>query len=66
LRLKSDDGPGLPPDKSLSNGVGLSNTIARLQRLYGVQQSLTLNNAPEGGAIVTLEIPFELGERRNH
>jgi signal transduction histidine kinase len=61
LRLQvKDDGPGLPPDKSLSNGVGLSNTMARLQRLYGSAQSLEFNNAPEGGAVVTLEIPFEL------
>jgi signal transduction histidine kinase len=61
LRLQvKDDGPGLPPDKSFSNGVGLSNTMARLQRLYGSAQSLVFNNAPEGGAVVTLEIPFEL------
>lgn len=61
LRLQvKDDGPGLPPDKSLSNGVGLSNTMARLQRLYGSAQSLAFSNAPEGGAVVTIEIPFEL------
>jgi signal transduction histidine kinase len=61
LRLQiKDDGPGLPADKSLSNGVGLSNTLARLQRLYGPAQSLAFDNAPEGGAVVTLEIPFEL------
>jgi sensor histidine kinase YesM len=61
LRLQvKDDGPGLPADKSLSNGVGLSNTMARLQRLYGAAQSLTFENAPTGGAVVTLEIPFEL------
>ncbi len=66
LRLQvKDDGPGLSPDKSLSNGVGLSNTIARLQRLYGSAQSLVFNNAPEGGAVVTLEIPFELA-RETH
>jgi LytS/YehU family sensor histidine kinase len=60
LRLQvKDDGPGLPPDKSLSNGVGLSNTMARLQRLYGSAQSLEFDNAPAGGAVVTLEIPFE-------
>lgn len=59
LRLQvKDDGPGLPPDKALSNGVGLSNTMARLQRLYGSAQSLEFDNAPEGGAVVTLEIPF--------
>jgi signal transduction histidine kinase len=60
LRLQiKDNGPGLPPEKSVSNGVGLSNTIARLQRLYGAAQSLAFNNAPEGGAVVTLEIPFK-------
>lgn len=61
LRLQvKDDGPGLPAGKSLNNGVGLSNTLARLQRLYGANQALVFNNAPEGGAVVTLEIPFEL------
>lgn len=60
LRLQvKDDGPGLPPDQSLRNGVGLSNTLARLQRLYGSAQSLVFENAPAGGAVVTLEIPFE-------
>ncbi|MCG3118257.1 MAG: hypothetical protein ALAOOOJD_00420 [bacterium] len=61
LRLQvKDDGPGLLPDKALNNGVGLSNTMARLQRLYGASQSLEFNNAPEGGAVVTIEIPFAL------
>jgi len=59
LQIK-DDGPGLPDGAALNNGVGLSNTIARLQRLYGAAQSFALRNAPEGGAVATLEIPFVL------
>lgn len=54
----TDDGPGLPDGAALNNGVGLSNTIARLQRLYGAAQSFVLRNAPEGGAAASLEIPF--------
>ncbi len=61
LRLQvKDNGPGLPAGKSFSNGVGLSNTMARLQQLYGAEQTLVFDSAPEGGAVVTLEIPFEL------
>ncbi len=61
LRLQvKDNGPGMPPGKLNRSGVGLSNTRARLERLYGANQSLALNNAPEGGAVVTLEIPFVL------
>ena len=59
LRLQvKDNGPGMPPDKFNRSGVGLSNTRARLERLYGANQALAFDNAPEGGAVVTLEIPF--------
>jgi two-component sensor histidine kinase len=57
LQIK-DNGPGLLNGEPINRGVGLSNTMARLQRLYGTAQSLVFNNAPEGGAVVTLEIPF--------
>ena len=58
LRLQvHDDGPGLPDGDDLHNGVGLTNTMARLQRLYGDAQRVTFANAD--GALVTLELPFE-------
>ncbi len=61
LRLQvQDNGAGISPDKFNRNGVGLANTSARLERLYGANQMFTFNNAPEGGAVVTLKIPFAL------
>ena len=42
-----DDGPGLSAESS-GNGLGLTNTRARLQHLYGEKQSLRLDTAPGG------------------
>jgi two-component system, LytTR family, sensor kinase len=61
LRIQvKDNGPGLN-DESLTNqsgtGVGLSNTRARLQRLYGTKHMFELTNGPNGGLVVTLEVP---------
>ena len=60
-----DDGPGLARRsdcalKSDSNekGIGLSNTRARLEQLYGSAARLTLQNAEGGGAAVTMMLPF--------
>jgi len=61
LRIEvKDNGPGLPPAPATSNlkhGVGLVNTRARLERLYGSNHRFELANRPAGGFIVTLEIP---------
>ena len=54
-----DDGPGFA---SKTAGIGLTNTRARLERLYGSGYVLQLNNGTQNGAIVTLEIPFRLRE----
>jgi two-component system LytT family sensor kinase len=58
-----DNGPGLPVNRSAVNlfkeGLGLANTRARLERLYGAQHRFELTNDPAGGLIVTLEIPSE-------
>lgn len=51
-----DDGPGLQ-SRPVREGVGLANTRARLQQLYGEKQKLELANAPEGGLVVRMEIP---------
>ena len=59
----TDDGPGLPVNGNskgiLKEGVGLANTQARLQQIYGKSHRLDLSNAPLGGLTVTLEIPFK-------
>jgi signal transduction histidine kinase len=55
-----DDGPGLADTFSIGDitGIGLRNTAARLQYLYGDSASLDVRNAPEHGTIVTLRIPY--------
>jgi sensor histidine kinase YesM len=40
------------------HGIGLANTRARLEQLYGDRQSLVLENAEEGGGIVRITLPF--------
>ena len=56
-----DDGPGLGPavNGKAGKGMGLAITRARLERLYGNRHRFELVNAPEGGLLVTLEIPFQ-------
>jgi sensor histidine kinase YesM len=54
-----DTGPGVEPTRSTDGtGVGLANTRARLQQLYGSRQHLTLANRPEGGACATVRLPL--------
>ena len=50
-----DDGPGLASDAR--DGVGLSNTRARLEQLYGARHSFDIRNADGGGAQVSMVIP---------
>jgi two-component system, LytTR family, sensor kinase len=58
-----DNGPGLPLnrsfDSSFKGGVGLANTRARLEQLYGAAYRFELANDPRGGLVVTLEIPSD-------
>lgn len=53
-----DDGPGVPPDAPVLDGVGLANTRARLDQMYGDAYSFEPGNAPGGGFRVSLSIPF--------
>ncbi len=55
LRIEvNDNGPGFTKVKE---GLGLRNTRARLQHLYGDEHSLEFTNDSNGGLTVTLEIP---------
>ena len=63
-----DDGPGLDDGSDSvtpatgiplsSGGIGLRNTASRLQALYGAAGRLTLEEPPEGGAMVRVVLPF--------
>jgi two-component system, LytTR family, sensor kinase len=60
LRIEvRDDGPGLPAE-GVAQGIGLTNTQARLQQLYGDAAALTLANDPQGGAVATLILPYRV------
>lgn len=56
----ADNGVGCPAANSLrfDEGIGLTNTRLRLEQLYGARQSLSIENRPEGGVLVTLRFPF--------
>jgi len=53
-----DDGPGLPATPSPTTGVGLSNTRARLEALYGASAALEVASAEGGGVIATVRLPY--------
>ena len=54
-----DTGPGLPESRQTGGtGVGLANTRARLEQLYGGKYVLELTNRPEGGAQVRVRFPY--------
>jgi two-component system LytT family sensor kinase len=55
----TDDGPGLPsgvvPE---GKGIGLTNTRARLEQLYGEAGTLHLASGDRGGTVVTMSLPY--------
>jgi hypothetical protein len=65
LRIEiTNDGPdgavdaGTTGAKSSKAGIGLANTRAQLDKLYGVDYHLDLVRQPGGGAIVILDLPW--------
>jgi sensor histidine kinase YesM len=55
----SDNGPGPQKIARLDEaGVGLANIRQRLEQLYGSAQSLTLAEAPNGGTVAQIVMPF--------
>ena len=64
LRLEvSDNGPGLKnaPMGKLNEGVGLSNTRARLQEVAGNVSSLNFCLPSQGGLVAEIQIPWRTG-----
>jgi signal transduction histidine kinase len=59
----SDNGSGLP-DEAAEEGVGLSNTRARLRTLYAEAHGFELCKAPEGGLLARLTIPLRTRDSR--
>ena len=59
-----DNGSGLPKSShhKLEGGIGVSNTKARLEQLYGAGQKLEFDNAETGGLIARVTIPFHVEE----
>jgi LytS/YehU family sensor histidine kinase len=55
-----DDGPGAGNGDGSRPGIGLTNTRARLSRLYGNEFKLAVINLPQGGLESRVEIPFQL------
>ncbi len=58
-----DNGRGLPPgdsDNSGRRGIGLANTRARLQGLYGPNQRFNLGRAEPQGCLVDIHLPLHL------
>jgi len=58
----SDNGSGMPEQWNFKKGVGLTNTRARLQQLYGAEQRFEMSQAPEGGLLVRIVIPFKTND----
>jgi two-component system, LytTR family, sensor kinase len=57
LRIEVRDSGSGPADGA-HEGIGLSNTRARLQQLYGDRGRLTLNAATGGGAVAVVQLPL--------
>jgi signal transduction histidine kinase len=57
-----DNGRG--PAWEVREGVGLTNTRARLTQLYGARQRLALTAAEGGGAVVEIRVPYHTASQR--
>jgi len=59
LRLAvTDNGPGLHTPAAELKGIGLANTRARLEKLYGDKHRFELTNVADGGLQVGITIPY--------
>jgi two-component system, LytTR family, sensor kinase len=63
----ADNGAGLRDNRPTEEGVGLSNTRARLRELYGEAHRFELRRSAEGGLLAELTIPFRIdkGDHEN-
>jgi LytS/YehU family sensor histidine kinase len=56
-----DNGAGF--DMHADDGVGLANIRERLRLLYGQAAELVIEAPPEGGALVSIRIPYAMMEK---
>jgi len=63
-----DGGSGLSTYQQVKsgNGVGLSNTIERLRHLYGASHDFRLEDAPNGGLLVQIRMPYRATLQSNN
>jgi two-component system LytT family sensor kinase len=61
LRVR-DNGPGAGDalDGARREGVGLRNTMERLEQLYGTEQRFSLLAAPGGGTVAEIMLPYHV------
>ena len=66
IKIK-DNGPGIQKDNEavLNSGVGLSNTVERLEKLYGSNFEFNWQNLKQDGLLLTIEIPYKEEEEQN-
>jgi two-component system LytT family sensor kinase len=53
-----DDGRGLPPPEERRERVGIGNTRSRLRQTYGDAHRFEMADAPGGGTLVMIEVPY--------
>jgi len=60
--LVYDNGAGLPDDWQMkgSAGIGLANTVARLQQLYDGNQQFDIRNRDGGGVEAVIVMPLRI------
>ena len=65
LLTVQDNGPGISDkmEQIMNNGVGLSNTVERLEKIYGSNHRFHMRNISEGGLQIVIDIPFETSTR---
>jgi len=61
-----DDGDGIGEQAADSNGIGLSNTKARLEKLYGATQIFELSEPDKSGLQVSITIPFRTNDEQSN
>jgi signal transduction histidine kinase len=57
----ADDGPegrAMPPPSRKGPGIGVANSRAQLDKLYGTDYRLEMVKRPEGGTVVSLDLPW--------